>query len=73
VVYTTISLMIIGAILLIDKRKLKKYKQSRKDMWVYFGILGFGSSLLLFHSSGRTLPTPLIWIEALLKPIISIF
>jgi hypothetical protein len=72
-VYTFISLLIIGTILLIDKRKLKKCKQYKKEMWVYFVILGFGSSLLLYHSSGRTLPTPLIWIEALLKPIISIF
>ncbi|MFE1245241.1 hypothetical protein ACFW35_14015 [Fictibacillus sp. NPDC058756] len=72
-VYTIISFLIIGAILLIDKRKLKKYKNSRKDLWVYFGILGFGSVLLLIHSSGRTLPTPLYWISAVLKPIISIF
>ncbi|ANX11501.1 hypothetical protein ABE41_005735 [Fictibacillus arsenicus] len=72
-VYTIISLLIIGAILLIDKPKLKKYKNSRKDLWVYFGILGFGSILLLIHGSGRTLPTPLYWISAVLKPIISIF
>ncbi|OOE12637.1 hypothetical protein UN64_11250 [Fictibacillus arsenicus] len=71
-VYTIISLLIIGAILLIDKRKLKKYKNS-KDLWVYFGILGLGFVLLLIHSSGRTLPTPLYWISAVLKPIISIF
>jgi hypothetical protein len=73
-VYTIISLLIVSVILAIDARKLKKYKQSRKrEVWVYFGILGFGFALLIIHSSGKTIPTPLTWISALLKPLTNIF
>jgi hypothetical protein len=73
-VYTLIPIVIIGVILLIDGRKIKKYRQSRKkDVWVYFCILGLSFILLLIHSSGKAIPTPLDWITALLKPLTTIF
>lgn len=73
-VYTIISLLITGVILLIDGPILKKYEKSKKkDVWVYLGIFGLGFTLLLIHSSGKTIPTPLEWISVLLNPLTTIF
>lgn len=69
-----LSLLSICLILLIDRRKLKKYhKDNKREVWVYFCLLGVSTALLLLHSSGKSIPTPLTWISALLKPLVPYF
>ncbi|MFC7371071.1 hypothetical protein ACFQPF_05225 [Fictibacillus iocasae] len=67
-VYTLLSLLIVCAILLIDRRKLKQYKSKRENV-VYFGFFTVGVVLLVMKGMGAPIPTPLNWISYVLKPL----